>query len=204
MRYKLIINRPIQTSEAQINYYEEELKALQSFFRMYAFHYQYYKNGFTELDHLYFLKTSAPSAVPLPELTELEEDSSRPLSHLFAKFIAYERLQYFILSQISLLKEKGNPIIKGAGEESLPELKWTGDAINLVEVIYGIWLTGQLNDGNASLNQIVRWFEAHLKVKVGIVQKRFGEIERRKRLSITKFIDRMKETIIKKIENLND
>ena len=83
------------------------------------------------------------------------------------------------------------------------DLKWTGDSINIVELAYGLWLTGQLNNGNASLNQIVKWLETNLYVKIGIVQRRFSEIGQRKRLSPTKYIDQMRDTILQKIESSN-
>ena len=80
-------------------------------------------------------------------------------------------------------------------------IKWTGDKSNLIELAYGIWLTGQLNEGNASLNEIIRLLENSLAVKLGNFRKRFSELESRKRLSSTKFIDQMKAVILKKMED---
>ena len=90
-----------------------------------------------------------------------------------------------------------------ANSESDTEMKWTGDAINIIEVAYGIWLTGQLNNGNATLTQIVKWLETNLKVTIGNIQSRFAEISSRKRLSPTKFLDQMKDAILKRIDNNN-
>jgi hypothetical protein len=81
------------------------------------------------------------------------------------------------------------------------EIKWTGDVINVIELAYGLWLTGQINNGNASLNQIVRWLEKNLSVSIGIAQRKFSEISRRKRISITKYLDQMKDAIIRKINS---
>jgi hypothetical protein len=202
LRYNLTVNKPISTNALQLKYYEEELRALESFFRMNNFYYQYYKNGFTELDTLYFLRNAGPLTVPLAEVTEWDSEFSTPMSFLFSKFIAYERMQYFLLEQMSMLI---NPSIthRVKSNDDNMELKWTGDVINLIELAYGIWLTGQINNGNVSLNQIVRWLEKNLSVSIGIVQRRFAEIERRKRLSITKFIDQMREAILKKIDKGN-
>jgi len=203
LRYNLIVNKPIGTNKGQAKYFEEELKALQSFLRLNAFHYQYFKNEYKELDHLYFIRNSGPLSIPVPETPDADDDFSTPMSYLFAKFIAYERIQYFIIKQISFLQARDLPGTPIAPDENI-ELKWTGDIINLVELAYGIWLTGQMNNGNASLSQIVRWLETNLSVTIGIIQRRFAEIERRKRLSITKFIDQMKNAILKKIESNNE
>lgn len=203
LRYNIMINKPINTNEKLADYYEEELRALHSFFRQNNFHYQYYKNEFKELDKVYFLRNSGPLSIPLPDIPNCNNFYCTAMSCLFAKFIAYERVQYLIINEITLTKKL--PPLESIlhGSDEVLELKWTGDIVNIVELAYGIWLTGQVNNGNASLNQIVRWLEDNLDVSIGIVQKKFTEIERRKRLSITKFLDQMKQAILNKIENNN-
>lgn len=202
LKYSLMINMPIKTANGQIDYYEEALKGLQSFLELNAFYYQYYKNGFKELDTLYFVRNAGPLTVPIYETPDVDVESAAPVSDLFARFMAYESVQRFILKQVKLLMNQDTPsenVFRTA-----EELQWTGDVVNLVEVAYGIWLTGQINHGNASLNQIIRWLEANLAVDVGIVQKKFTEISRRKRLSVTRFIDQMKNAILRKIDNSNE
>lgn len=203
VRYSLIINKPVSIHEIQLKYYEDELKVLQSFFRMNSFHYQYYKNGLTAMDNTYFVRRAGPLLIPYPEIAELDYGFSTPMSYLFAKFIAYEHLQYFILDQIAALKYPELRSVRNATQHP-EELKWTGDVINIVELAYGLWLTGQLNNGNASLNHIVRWLETNLHVTIGVAQRRFAEITRRKRLSITKFTDQVKQAILKKIDDGNE
>ena len=202
LRYNLTINKPINTNEIQITYYDEELKALQSFLRLNTYHYQYYKNGFKNLDALYFLRNAEPLPAPIAETPESDTEFSTPMSYLFAKFMAFEHIQYYILEQMAQLKYP-DLNLQSKKTEGISELKWTGDSINLVELAYGLWLTGQLNNGNASLNQIVRWLETNFHVTIGIVQRRFSEIVRRKRLSLTKFIDQMRDSILKKIDSDN-
>ena len=201
LRYNLKGNTPIGTEENKIKYFEDELKARRSFFRMNKFHYEYFKNGMSHLDHLYFLRGNGQPIVPVVEFAESENELSTPMTYLFAKFIAYEHLQYYILEQIAMIKypDSHQTILNGLSGE----LKWTGDSVNIVELAYGIWLTGQMNNGNASLNQIVRWLESTLSISIGIIQRRFNEIERRKRLSPTKFIDQMKDAIMQKINSGN-
>ncbi|MFD0764517.1 RteC domain-containing protein [Mucilaginibacter lutimaris] len=201
MKYHIQMHVPIGTDASKIRYFEEEIRARKSFFRMNNFHYQYYKSGLTELDRSYFLMDAAPLSVPLPELSEFGQEISMPMTYLFAKFIAYERIQYCLLEEIARVAHPELYAVRSGALTS--ELRWTGDAVNAVELAYGLWLTGQLNDGNASLNQIVRWLEGSLQLSIGIVQRRFNEIERRKRLSFTKFIDQMKEAILRKIDKGN-
>jgi hypothetical protein len=84
---------------------------------------------------------------------------------------------------------------------STGNLNWTGEKQNLIEIAYGFWLTKQINNGNATLQQIVKWLENSLHTELGTVQKAFANIRARKRLSPTKYIDQLKEEILKKIED---
>jgi len=201
-KHTILVNKPIGTAELQVSYFEEELRVAHNFLRSNSYYYQYYKNGLEDLDPLYFKRKSGALLIPFTEVTDTDAEFATPVSSLFARFIACEHVQQFLIRQIAEVKYSGlgvsNTIANGEGE-----LKWTGDQINIVELAYGLWLTGQLNNGNASLNQIVRWLEQNLNVNIGIVQRRFAEIERRKRLSSTKFIDQMKKSILEKIESAN-
>ncbi|WP_167516129.1 RteC domain-containing protein [Mucilaginibacter metallidurans] len=199
VEYNISVNEPIGTSDVLINYFEEAIKGFQSVFKLNSFYYQYYRNHFSELDHLYFIRNADHSQIPLPEITDTEHNDSTPMSDLFAKFIAFEQVNQMIINRITFLMNN-SPVMRTDGDF---ELRWTGDVINAVELAYGIWLTGQVNDGNASLNQIVRWIETNLKVSIGIAQRKFSEISRRKRLSITKFIDQMRSAIQGKADEHN-
>jgi hypothetical protein len=200
LRYHLFVNRPVGTTEVQRRYYEEAALVFQNFFRMNAFYHQYFKSGSTELDKVCFLDGDGIPAVPIPEIPDADYTLSTPLSFLFARFMAYERLQEVITFQISRLSLNASLIPALAGPDGVT-IRWTGEVVNIVELAYGLWLTGQLNDGNVSLNEIVKWLEVHFQVSIGIVQRRFSEIERRKRFPVTKFLDRMKDSILKKIND---
>lgn len=199
--YSLVVNLPIGTIANQLKYYEEEIEAINVFFRMNSYHYQYYRNHFTELDSLYFLRKSGPLPIPIADTAEIDRDFSTPISSLFGKFEGYERVQHHILEKIIGLKyPQFNQSVNLSGST---ELTWTGDAVNIIELAYGIFLTGQLNHGNASLNQIVRWLEKDLKVSIGNIQSRFAEISARKRLSPTRFLEQMQTAIQHKIDSEN-
>ena len=149
------------------------------------------------------MRNAKPLTIPIVEIPMQVKEFWPPMSYLFAKFLAYENVQHYILELISEIKISNIMNSLTANSESDTEMKWTGDAINIIEVAYGIWLTGQLNNGNATLTQIVKWLETNLKVTIGNIQSRFAEISSRKRLSPTKFLDQMKDAILKRIDNNN-
>ena len=65
------------------------------------------------------------------------------------------------------------------------------------------FLFGQINDGNASITQIITWLENHLHIKIGRAHRRWETIAARKRLSLTKFLDQMTESIRKRLDDEN-
>jgi len=194
--FKIETGSPVGDQAAVIGYYEQELKYIGSFFDKHQFLYQYYLLEGSELDKAYFTLGGQIAKQVIDQPLDISPYTTIG-DYFFSRFIAYEQIQEYLLRVIYLPE----------GKNQLPDtpadlsIKWTGDKANLIELAYGIWLTGQLNEGNASLNEIIRWLENSLAVKLGNFRKRFSELESRKRLSSTKFIDQMKAVILKKMED---
>jgi hypothetical protein len=201
--YKLNLYQPAGTNEMIIAYLNEELKQVGRFFSLNAFHYQYYKLGATELDSLYFLRGAQLCSIPILELPDPNSDFSTGMDYLFARFIAFERLQSYLIKRITEYAYPGTEIVLEEGRVKAGALKWTGEAINLVEIAYGIWLTGQLNDGNASITEIIQWLEDRHNINIGRPHRRWTEISQRKIISSTKYIDLIKGAINKRIDDEN-
>jgi RteC protein len=200
--FAMLSQKPAGPDEVVRAFYLEELKYLSRFFKQYAFLYGYYQSGFTQMDELLFLREASAPAVLLPEVPELDPEFSTGGDYLFAKFIAYEALQEYLLAELRALEAgsgqagfvglamAGGP---GAGKKWFD---WTGELINLVELGYAIYLSRQLNSEKASLSEIFRWLEVSFGVEIGIPANRFREIKRRKRLSRTHFIDLLRKLLL--------
>jgi hypothetical protein len=199
--YNLRMQLPEGTPEMIRTFYEEEFQQVIRLFRVEGFHYQYYKTKATELDHLYFLRDATPTEAAVPDLIDPPPGFSTAMDYRFAKFIAYERLRDYLLEQLTNELVR-NRIVKVVKENDV-ELNWTGDSINLVEIGYGIWLTGQVNNGNASITEILAGLENCFRVKIGTAFRRWQSISRRKRISMTKYLDEMKEALIKRLDDEN-
>lgn len=187
-------NRPTGLPDRIKGYYEKELEAIARYFDRYRFLFEYYRNDYVELDQVYFIQNSELHIVSNSEFYI----NDIPIGYQFAKFRAFEKIQSYILGLI--LK----PIVYDnyyEPNDNKNNLRWTGDVINLVELIYGIYLAGQINNGTATLAGITCWFEENLSVKIGRPHRHFIDITRRKRLSFTKFIDQMRDSIIEKVNN---
>jgi hypothetical protein len=119
--YQLELHRPCGTLETFRGYLEEELKIIQRYFNQNAFYYHYYKSGATELDAVCFVRGAQMESIPISEIHLTDNDLSTSFDLLFAKFIAYERLQELI---ISMLNGEQNIVVGAvAVEKPLPTTK---------------------------------------------------------------------------------
>jgi hypothetical protein len=193
--FGILNQRPVGTDEMLRDYYVEELAFISRFFKQYAFLYEYYRSGFTQMDELLFLREGMAPDVLLPEFWELDPEFSTCGDYLFSKFIAYEGLRDFILGELRVLEVR----VVSAGVGLVADKKWfdwTGEVINLVELGYAIYLSRQLGKDKASLTEIFRWLEVSFGLEIGIPANRFREIKRRKRLSRTHFLDQMRQVLL--------
>jgi len=176
------------------NYYEQELKVIRHYFIQHQFLYQYYLLEAAELDAILFVRGADCSVVLLPEIPDLDLDYSTNGDYFFAKLMAYEKVQEYLINELYPSSEQ-----RSSGKN----LHWTGETVNLVELAYGLQLTGQLNDGKATIAEIIAWLEVQLHADVGNAYRRWHAISNRKRVASTKFIDQMREAIIKKLDDDN-
>lgn len=195
-------NRPIGDRLELKGFYEQELLFIKRFFTQYQFLHQYYKFELKELDQFLFVRGAKISDNVLSETFDPDPQFSTSCDYLFAKFMAFDRLQLYISDELMSLE---NPV-KLANvdiKESLIELKWTGETINLVELAYGIWLTGQINNGNAGITEIIQWLEVHFQVRIGRAYRRWTSISKRKRVAQTKYLDQIRDALLKRLDEEN-
>ena len=192
---------PPEPGEARAEYYREQLRYLDHFLRRHEFQYQYYRLGATELDNVYFVRGVQTELVLLSALPEVDPVFGTLQDYLFAKFMAYELLKNMLLDRLREADPRLAPFLDGAAVKNVPQLRWTGDKINLVEVIYALYFTGQLNNGNADLSVIIQFMERHLQIDLSRAYRDFIDIRNRKVSSPTRFIEQMRDSIHKRIDD---
>ena len=84
-------------------------------------------------------------------------------------------------------------------ESSASPLQWTGNAIDLVELIYGINEMGCINNGEMPLKQLAPLLYKIFGVEAKDCYRFYIDIKRRKNESRTYFLDRMQEKLNKKM-----
>lgn len=194
---------PIGDEEMQMTFYKLELKYIERFLFQYRSLYQYYQREDTGSDHAYFLRESVQNSfMLLPDILEPNPNFdplfSTGFDYLFGRFIAAERMQKFLSLKLS---PNGALILSPTKKKvSLP---YTGEAIELVEIIYGLYHTGRVKHGKASLTQLFLLFEEMFEIKLGTPNRRWSAIASRKRLSITRFLDELKAALLKRVDDDN-
>lgn len=200
--YKIDNSKPCGTFEVLKKYYEVELIFINRFFKQNQFLYEYYRNGMTELDSLYFIRGTEVQMVLFPDIPELQPEFSTSCDYQFSKFIAYELISKELLSRITAYTKE--PTCKNEGPtEEKQTLVWTGDKTNLVEVIYGLFYTGQLNNGNANVADIIKRMEESFQIDLSRAYRNFLDIRSRKRDSPTRYLDKMRESIQQRVDEDN-
>jgi len=200
--FNLLQSKPVGTNDIVKAYFLEELRFIARFFKQHAFHYEYFRSGFTELDELLFLRGMPLQSALVPVNFVVDPDFSTGGDMLFAQFMAYEQLQDFILDELKKLDQAIGPAVVAEGGKKW--FDWTGEVINLVELGYGLYLSKQIGHGKAGLQEIFNWLEETFGVEIGIPANRFREIKRRKRLSRTFLTDLIRDALIGYMEEDNE
>ena len=198
-RFAVESGLPLEQGKERLRYYAEQLRYVNRFFRQHEFHYQYYKLGAMELDHLWFVRGVNRPHVFFAEVPDIDPAFGTAQDYLFSKFMAYEMLQEQLLEWISVPVE-GNAR-PGLVSRKGTAVRWTADTCNLIELVYGLYETRQVNNGEVDLSDLMDVFEQVFQVNLSRYFHRFTEIKRRKTISKTKFLDQMREAVNQRIED---
>jgi hypothetical protein len=196
------LKRPKGSRKRVKKFYEKELQKIEDFFDFNRHMVHYFRSGAEQMDEQLFVRGIKfyPNWL-VKQRTDVDERFSTAGDHLIARIMAAENIYEHIVKILSSLEIAPNLAVQ---ENISPTCKWTGESINLVEIAYGIWLTGQMNNGNSTISEIIRWLESSLGVNVGRAYRRWTEISRRDQLNTTKYLDRMREAINTRLMNEDD
>jgi len=126
------------------------------------------------------------------EKKEIANYVSKALSFVrkMQKFLAAPQVPPLIPIQTS---------IDNTNDNTASPLQWTGNAIDLVELIYGINEMGCINNGNMPLKQLAPLLYKIFGVESKDCYRFYIDIKRRKNESRTYFLDKMQEKLNEKM-----
>lgn len=193
---KLRLDSPDWSETFVRQFYQSKLTEINSFFDSNREITSYYRSKADHLDEVLFIRGRASCPTWLcAQRIDADERFSTLGDYPFSQIFANELTARYITE----LMEGGRK--ETPEDPDVPILKWTGDTINFYELAYGIHCTGQLNNGNAEIIEVIRVLAKSFDVEVKRPYRRFAEIKRRKRLSRTQYIDSMGTALNKKLED---
>lgn len=187
--------RPIGCHEEQDVYLRTELKKLTLFFNEHKDFYKYYRTESTYFDDIYFFREKNDLKQKMKG-ADIDSNFSTGYDYIVAKIIAYNRLEVFLNKELEKVKPNTkNPHVEYLG--TLEKFKWTGSKISLYELIYSLCSTTVLNDGNCDINELAELFEQIFCIRLDDIYRGFQDIKLRS--NPTKFLDSLKEALLRKI-----
>ncbi len=129
------------------------------------------------------------------QFQQVQDDSE--MSVYIQKAFAFVKKMQRHLSAIAIQVPPLNP--SSNEKNNSPALQWTGNAIDLVEMIYGISEMGCINNGNIQLNELAPMLYAFFGVNSKDCYRFYTDIKRRKNDSRTYFLDKMQVKLNEKM-----
>lgn len=199
--FEIESRRPVMGSyEMQKDYLRGHLEKLTFFFKNHWEFYQYYRIGSTFLDDKYFIRGIENFHLCQYSLTfYMDPDFSTGHDYLVAQILANDHLELFLKKEIETLSIKeSNPNWEQIGVSSSNSVQWTESKTALVELIYALYASGVINNGNSEIKELSSFFEQAFNVRIPDIYRTFSEIKYRS--APTKFIDSLKTSLLQKIE----
>jgi len=199
--YNFLINRPAGTIKSQQLFIDDEIKKLQESNRRHLDFIKYYREGSTILDEFYFLRGKDKISL-VSDTSHFYTDAEFSTSHdnAVAKIMAYDLLVNHYIQELDDLRDltygksrKINTLANG------DRLSWTASKTDLIELIYALQASGAIKSGTAGIKEMAIACESIFDLNLGNVYRTFLEIRERK-IDPTKFIDRLKSTLLQRME----
>lgn len=197
--YKIETKKPHGGERILKKYLNNELDKLKHFFDDNIDFYRYYRTGSSYLDHKYFTRDKFDIKLTLDSFY-FEVDHTFSTSHDFkvAKIMAHDLIQVYLEDKLLILENK-EPREKSQVNPKMKQT-WTGSKVALIELLYALHTEGVFNNGASDLKDVAEYFEKIFNIDLGQFHRTFLEIRMRKS-DPTKFLNILKEKLVKRMEN---
>jgi hypothetical protein len=193
--YKTIpnIESNVPTSKKnKIKFYEEELNTIQEYTNKNKKFYEYYRARASYKDSAYFLRSVEKNIIKR-DCSLINYDLKLCTSHDYsmAIMIANDLLTNYLENKIEEI-ENNNTNTQIINQQPL---NWTGNKIDLVELIYALHLSKKINNGNSDIKELAtnfgKMFNQDLEENV---YRWYIDIKNRKTVR-SKFINQLSESL---------
>ena len=200
--YKIETKKPHGGERIIKKYLNNELDKLKRYFDNNLDFYRYYRTGSNYLDIKYFTRGKFDIKMALDSFY-FEADHAFSTSHDFkvAKILAHDLIQVYLEDKL-LIMENRDPKEKSQVNPKVKQ-NWTGSKVALIELLYALHTEVVFNNGASDLKDVAEYFENIFNIDLGQYHRAFLEIRMRKS-DQTKFLNALKEKLVKRMENTDD
>lgn len=203
---RMAINIP-SGKKLSLKFYEEELKKAAINFNVDSKFYSYFRSESNEFDDFYFTRKNKKSL--------LETDSSQIgfdpkistcYDNKIAVILAHDLLIIYIEKRIRKIKNKikDRKKIKSNSLNSQSRLQWTRNKSELIELVYALYFSRVINNGNSDLKEIAKEIGKSFNLDIrDSLYRTYKDIKNRKNPT-SKFIQGLADIYQKKLEEENN
>lgn len=195
-RYTFETHYPKTGKKLQQKFIAKSKNKIQAFFTRHLDFVNYIEQGHNHLDTWYFSKphNSELKIIPTQDYTiDIEFNTSHDI--LLGKLQAYKRFIKYLEARFEKQEQKTN--IESLSRQY--NLKWTSSKTALTELIYALYYSGAINNGNIDKKVIAMAFQKLFDFDLGDFYKTLSEIKSRKK-SRTRFLDELSISFIHEME----
>ncbi|MDX1774170.1 RteC domain-containing protein [Oceanihabitans sediminis] len=196
--------RPKSSSKTQIKYFNKHIDRLQNYFNDHLEFYHYYRRGATFLDEHYFVRGKIDIRL-FPDTFSFFTDDKFSTSHdtTVATILAYDMLIVYLKTEIEKLENINGMEVTVNPFQNQTRLFWTANKTDLIELIYALQSSGAVNSGTADIKEMAIACEQFFNIDLGDYYRTYLEIRSRK-TNQTKFLDKMKDSLVSRMENADE
>lgn len=192
--------RPMGSIEIQQNFLLHELGKLTLYFNNHLEFYRYYRMNSNFMDDKFFVRGREDVHLHLDNLMiYIDPEFSTSQDYMVSKIMANDRLEVYLKTELDALSFKvGNPNL---GQQTMlgnTLFHWTDSKTALIELIYALYASGSINNGNCNIKELTAFFEQIFNVRLTDIYRTFLEIKSRS--TQTKYIEYLKSSLLRKME----
>ena len=197
--YRIETQCPNGSNDVIRNYISKELDNLTYFFNRNLYFYQYYRSHSTLYDEYYFVRGKSDLRL-CTDSAQFDKDPnfSTGYDYKVAKIIANEMLRIYLNKR--LVKLETNTQVEDNLQKCLKyPFRFTGKKVFLIELGYSLVSSGDINNGNVEIKEMMNFLGTVFQVELGNYYAAYIAMKERKK-DRTAYLSRLQDSLVKRMD----
>ena len=197
--YRIETQCPNRSNDVIRNYFSKELDNLTYFFNRNLDFYQYYRSHSTLYDEYYFVRGKSDLRL-CTDSAQFDKDPnfSTGYDYKVAKIIANEMLRIYLNKR--LVKLETNTQVEDNLQKCLKyPFRFTGKKVFLIELGYSLVSSGDINNGNVEIKEMMNFLGTVFQVELGDYYAAYIAMKERKK-DRTAYLSRLQDSLVKRMD----